>query len=159
MNTRKELTDRLNALILDEDLDDEKLREASEGLLPNILDFLNGCTNCITPKEAALNDVSSEMERQLEKWGDQNHPILDQLLVNRHADRMCQEYEIPTEDRARQLCEIHSRRGDVTYMHILMEEVSEAASCGTNVEALRKELVQVAAVTITAILSLDRNKR
>lgn len=67
MNTRKELTDRLSALILDEDLDDGKLREASEGLLPNLLDFLNGCTNCIEPKEAVLNDVSAEMERQLLK--------------------------------------------------------------------------------------------
>ncbi len=159
MKSLSNLRDRLNDLILDEDLDDEKLREASEGLLPNIADFLNGCTNCIEPMEVAINDVRAEIERQILKWGEQNYPFLDQELVNRHPDRMCEEYEIPTENRAKTMCEIHSRRGDVTYMHILMEEVSEAASCGTNTEALHKELVQVAAVAISAIVSLKRNKR
>lgn len=35
------LSDRLNVLIGDEDLTNEKLEIASEGLLPNIADFLN----------------------------------------------------------------------------------------------------------------------
>ena len=36
----KELTKELYSLIGDEDLDEEKLKEASEGLLPNLLDAL-----------------------------------------------------------------------------------------------------------------------
>lgn len=37
----KKLVNQLNELLSDEDLTDEKLREASEGLLPNIADILN----------------------------------------------------------------------------------------------------------------------
>jgi hypothetical protein len=36
----RELGRRLDDLLLDEDLDDEKLREASEGLLPNLADAI-----------------------------------------------------------------------------------------------------------------------
>ena len=36
-----QLTDELFALVGDEDLDDEKLREASEGLLPSLCDALH----------------------------------------------------------------------------------------------------------------------
>lgn len=43
MNSGIKLIDQLNALLMDEDLTDEKLREASEGLLPNLVDYLNGC--------------------------------------------------------------------------------------------------------------------
>lgn len=38
-----ELVDMLNTLLEDEDLTDEKLRDASEGLLPNLADNLNAC--------------------------------------------------------------------------------------------------------------------
>ncbi len=48
-------------------------------------------------------------------------------------------------------------RGQLTYMHILIEEVSEAASCGRDNKALREELVQVAAVTVAMIECIDRN--
>jgi len=41
MTKRKHYLKELQLLLSDEDLTDEKLREASEGLLPNILQFLN----------------------------------------------------------------------------------------------------------------------
>lgn len=85
--------------------------------------------------------------------------LLDPILLNRSPQRMCEEYEIPSEDRARQLVEIHVERRDLTYFHILMEEISEVASCGSNVEELRKELIQSAAVLVAMIESLDRNGR
>lgn len=47
---------------------------------------------------------------------------------------MFEKYEIPSESRARALCEINFQRGTGTYMHILVEEISEVASCGANVE-------------------------
>lgn len=41
MKLRKHYSKELELLLADEDLTDEKLRKASEGLLPNILQFLN----------------------------------------------------------------------------------------------------------------------
>lgn len=107
--------------------------------------------------ENVLNEIKDERLKQEAKWGQQNHPILDPILLDRPPVRMCQEYEIPSENRARQMCETHANRGDLTYMHILMEEVSEAASCGRNTSSLRKELIQVAAVAVAMVESLDRN--
>lgn len=104
-----------------------------------------------------LGEVRREREKQEEKWGQQNHPILDPMLLDRPARRMCEEYEIPTEDRARQVVETHAERGTLTYMHILQEEISEAVSCGSNTVELRKELIQCAAVLVAMIESLDRN--
>jgi hypothetical protein len=105
------------------------------------------------------DEIQEEEARQLEKWGEQNHPILDPELVERSPERMCVEYDIPSEVRAKQVVELHDARGDLTYMHILIEEVSEAASCGTDAVALRQELIQVVAVGISMIKSLDRNGR
>lgn len=109
--------------------------------------------------ETIIQEIKTERMYQDGKWGVQNHPILDQALLNRSPNRMCEEYEIPTEDRAKSICKIHADRGDLTYMHILIEEVSEAASCGENIEEMRKELIQVAAVAIAMIESIDRNKK
>jgi len=106
-----------------------------------------------------FNEIREERTRQNEKFGEQNYPILDQMLLDRDSQRMCDEYEIPNENRARYMVETHNKRGDLTWMHILMEEVSEVASCGRDTEALRKELVQVASVVVAMIESLDRNNR
>ena len=106
-----------------------------------------------------FEEIKAERERQELKWGVQNHPILDPMLIHRDAKRMCEEYEIPSEERAKQMCDIHLERGDATYMHILVEEISEATSCLDNVQQLRKELVQCAAVVVAMIESLDRNGR
>jgi len=57
------------------------------------------------------------------------------------------------------MVEIHAKRGDLTYMHILMEEISGAASCGSNTDELRKELIQSASVVVAMIESLDRKGR
>lgn len=106
-----------------------------------------------------LEEIKKERIKQDLKWGEQNWPILDPVLLDRDSVRMCEEYEIPSEARAKQILDIHANRGDLTYMHILIEEISEAASCGVNIENLRKELIQCAAVTVAMIESLDRNKR
>lgn len=107
--------------------------------------------------EKIFNEIKAEREKQELKWGEQNHPILDPKLLHRSPQRMCEGYEIPSESRARNLCEINHSRGTGTYMHILIEEISEAASCGSNNENLRKELIQCAAVLVAMIESLDRN--
>jgi hypothetical protein len=109
--------------------------------------------------EKIFNEIRTEREKQEAKWGEQNHPILDPILIDRGAPRMCWEYGIPSESLARRMVEIHAERGDLTYMHILIEEISEAASCGSNTEELRKELIQSASVLVAMIESLDRNGR
>lgn len=106
-----------------------------------------------------LYEVKEERERQDLKWGEQNHPILDQTLLDRTPQRMCEEFEIPTENRAKQLCDIHAERKSLTFMHILVEEVSEVASCGKDMKRLREELIQVAAVAVAAIQSLDKSTK
>lgn len=108
--------------------------------------------------ENIFDEIKKEREKQEEKWGEQNHPILDPLLIDRDGQRMCEEYEIPSENRARQLVEIHAMRGDLTFMHVLIEEISEAASCGGDMDKLRKELIQSAAVLVAMIESIDRGK-
>lgn len=107
--------------------------------------------------ETILNEIRQERIKQETKWGEQNHPVLDPALVRRDPTRMCEELEIPSETRAKRLCEVNNARGANNWMTILVEEVSEAASCGEDVVALRKELIQVAAVAVAAIESLDRN--
>lgn len=106
-----------------------------------------------------LEEIAAERVKQDAKWGQQNHPILDPMLLDRPGERMCEEYEIPSEQRAKNMTDIQAKRGDVTYMQILIEEISEAASCGKDVTALRKELIQGAAVMVAMIESLDRNGR
>lgn len=104
-----------------------------------------------------IKEIIAERTRQDYLWGEQNHPILDQALIGRKPSRMCEEYEIPSESRAKMMYNISVQEKNTTYMHILIEEVSEAASCGSNITELRKELIQVAAVAIAMIESLDRN--
>jgi hypothetical protein len=109
--------------------------------------------------EAILQEIKEELVRQREKWGEQNHPFHDQTLLNRKGGcspkRMCSNYEIPSETRARQLYDTAAKRGEVTWMHILQEEVSEACS-EFNEEALKKELIQIAAVCVSAVESIER---
>ena len=109
--------------------------------------------------ENIFQEILAERQRQIEKFGIQDHPILDPTLIGRSPDRMCDEYDLPTEGRAKQLTDSRTSRGELTYMHVLVEEVAEAASCDSNVEALRKELIQIATVTLAMIESLDRNGR
>lgn len=109
--------------------------------------------------EEIFKKIQYERTRQNEKWGEQNHPMLDPVLLNRSPERMCEEYEIPSETRAKQMCDINFRRGTGTWMHILVEEISEVASCGDNTELMRKELIQTAAVVVAMIESLDRKSQ
>jgi hypothetical protein len=130
----------------------------------SVLEFVRGEYTPQQPQppiENIFDEIHQERKRQDEKWGVQNHPILDPLLIEKNAspERVCSEYEIPTEDRAKELCEKNFKRKTGTYMHILVEEISEVASCGKDVKALREELIQTAAVTIAMIQSLDRNQK
>lgn len=109
-----------------------------------------------------LLEVAYERGRQDARWGEQNWQDVDTTLTMRPGgctpERMAQEYEIPTETRAKVLCETAFARGDGTYAHIAVEELCEAIAAGTNKgpAALRKELVQCAAVFVAWIECIDR---
>jgi hypothetical protein len=114
--------------------------------------------------DEVLAEVRAERVRQDAKWGEQNHPSLDRALMERPggcaSSRMCEEYEIPDEERAKFLCNDSFRAGCGTFAHILVEEVSEAISAGVDSEAaLREELVQVAAVAVGWIEAIDRRAK
>lgn len=102
-----------------------------------------------TPEFERLNDVLEEVfterERQHEKWGEQNHPDGTDAI---HTETM---------ERARILCAVRVAEGNVTWKHILFEEVAEA-SAETNQFKLRKELIQVAAVAVAWVEAIDRRQ-
>lgn len=111
----------------------------------------------------AIDAVAGERSRQDRKWGLQDHPSLDPVILarahgpaDRIPERMAQEYEIPSEARAKFLCSAAAEKSQLTFAHILVEEVAEAIACLRDEQAMRGELIQVAAVAIAWIEAIDR---
>lgn len=96
----------------------------------------------------AVSDVAREMMRQHKLWGQQNHP---DGTSSRGLDQDAAE-------SAKQLCQEASSRGQLTWKHILNEEVQEAFA-ETDLVRLRAELIQVAAVAATWAEAIDRRPR
>ncbi|QDM57120.1 hypothetical protein SEA_WHACK_57 [Rhodococcus phage Whack] len=140
--------------------------------------FLDAYTPPVNPSPAAhvttetgyrtvhttvLTEVAEERVRQDAKWGEQNHPDVDQVLMTREGgvspSRMAEHYEIPTAGRAKFLCDQAANFGQVTYAHILIEEVAEVVEAATraSVTELRTELIQVAAVAVAWVEKLERD--
>lgn len=90
-----------------------------------------------------LADIAAERARQLAKWGEQNHPD----GTGRPGDD-----DMANLDRAK--CKANGPDED-NWRDILQEEVSEAFA-ETHPLALRAELVQVAAVAVAWIETIDR---
>lgn len=93
-----------------------------------------------------LNEVYGERVNQDKKWGEQNHP----------DGTGCREYK----DQAflsRNACDENFKNGNGTYKDIFLEEVYEALA-EKDKSKLRKELIQVAAVSIAWIEKLDRER-
>ena len=118
-------------------------------------------------REKILGEVNQERVRQDARWGEQNHPDVDRVLTGRptgcRVERMAMEYNIPSANSAREACDGAARIGQCTWAHILVEEIAEAVEAATlaqlgqgTLAALRKELVQVAAVAVSWIEAIDR---
>ncbi len=107
-----------------------------------------------------FEQIKAERKRQDAKWGVQNLPSVCKILTDRVGGcspvRMCEEYEIPTESRAKQLCDTATRRGELTHAHIVLEELSESVSCLNDADR-RVELIQLAATIVKWIENIDRN--
>lgn len=114
--------------------------------------------------EKVLHEVLAERMRQETKWGEQNHPDFDTVLLGREggcsAERMSAEYEVPSEARGKFLCQDAFQKGRGTYAHILIEEVAEAVgACNQPRAKLREELIQVAAVAVAWVEKLGRDAK
>lgn len=93
--------------------------------------------------QMAFQNVIQECNRQIEKWGKQTHPdgtgADDAVMVCKYIREECQ----------RAFC-----AGEGTWMHILDEECAEAFA-ESDLEKLRAELVEVAAVAVSWITDID----
>lgn len=105
------------------------------------------------PAQTCAVAIEGINERALQdmRWGESNHPDLPAGVAS-----PCAWFGIPTADAARQRCEDAFRRGMGSLAHILLEEVSEAIEVAADPAKLRGELVQVQAVCIKWIETIDR---
>ncbi len=93
----------------------------------------------------ALADVADELLRQVGTWGVQARPD------------GTSESNKPYADAAKEATDKAAENGTLTWADILSEEVLEAFS-ETDHDALREELVQVAAVAISWAEDIDRRR-
>lgn len=96
--------------------------------------------------EQVLAEIKTERWRQDNKFGEQNHP-----------DGTSKDYKWLA-DSAREKCNSNAENGLVTWKNILQEEFYEALS-ETNQYLIRAELLQVAAVCVSWIQSIDRRNK
>lgn len=105
-------------------------------------------------------EILKEIARAQEKHGPHDTtPSLDPVLLNRRGscsvERMCEHYEIPTELRAKFLCKNATENKELTHAHIVLEEFVEAVACLKDEKAMREELIQLAAMVMNWIVSID----
>lgn len=109
--------------------------------------------------ERIAREVSVERTRQDLKFGTNRHlPVvsvhsLDPGWFETPADF----YGLPSSKKARRLCDQETETGDLSWGHVLVEELAEVLDAKTD-EERREELVQLAAVCFAAIENLDRKK-
>lgn len=108
---------------------------------------------CLTG--GVLLEVLAERKRQDEKWGQQNHPWIQDEGPDEWAPDWAFVY---TEAEAKNLVDLRDKAGRLDYAGILTEEYHEALAAD-DIAKVREELVQVAAVAVAAIESIDRNGR
>jgi hypothetical protein len=97
--------------------------------------------------EKVLDDVWEERARQHAKWGEQNLPDGTRNGGSRLVLR----------EQARNACERAARENRLTYAHVLEEEFYEVL-CEEDLDSLRTELVQLAAVAVQWVEAIDRRR-
>lgn len=104
--------------------------------------------------DLVLSEVRQERSRQNEKWGQQHHPDYTE------DDFGPVVFAMNNADDARKACEHKFEDGKGSWFDISREEFWEAideARAG-NKKALRKELIQLAAVCVAWVEDLDRHE-
>jgi len=93
-----------------------------------------------------LVDVYAERAKQDDRWGEQNHPDGTNLTEDEWRA-----------NRVKALNDFYVDSGTLTWRDILLEEVYEAFA-ESDLDRLREELVQVAAVAVCWVESIDRRR-
>lgn len=106
-------------------------------------------------RQLLLSRVAQEMQRQLGKWGEQNH-------ASSYGYDVLDDVAHPTAQDAKDLCDGLSAgiiEGELSWTDIFLEEVLEAReeAVGGDMEALKEELIQCAAVALSWVESIERN--
>ena len=102
--------------------------------------------------EQVLDAVQVELMKSDLKYGE----LRNQIFVphNMHIDSF-RNYTlmIPSEENAKAIVERHVKDGNVSWAHILIEEVAESVEAKTNKD-MYEELIQVAAVAVNMAVHL-----
>jgi hypothetical protein len=100
-----------------------------------------------------LADIRAERDRQDKRWGQQSLP--DGTGSTSWPVPISARGSRGQRDIAQARCRRAAKRGEVTWRHVLLEEVTEAFA-ESDRHKLRAELVQIAAVTAAWIEHIDR---
>ncbi len=105
----------------------------------------------------SLIEVMKEQDRQVQKWGKQSHPHYTEYPLLPPSISVLVS---PTARNAKMICDTKASTGKVSWNDIFVEEVLEACEEAKkgDVKALRKELIQVAAVCCSWINDLDEKE-
>ena len=99
-----------------------------------------------TNRTKIFAEIEQERLRQDEKWGEQNHPMVeDDFDFERAAETL-------------RRIRLKNDSGKKTWLSILQEELAEAV-LAPSLQKQRKEMVQVAAVAVQIIEYLDRREK
>jgi hypothetical protein len=90
-------------------------------------------------------EIDAERSTQDLKWGEQNHPNGTGIGLQ----------DLIRADNARIACDLAAKEGNLTWKHILHEEVLEAFA-ENDPAKLRAELMQVIAVGVAWVEAIDR---
>lgn len=108
--------------------------------------------------ERVLQEVLQERQRQDAKWGQQNHVIVtERPYLDAGGPKDTREVYFDKAEQYKHFNDQDNQHGSLGWDHILLEEVFEALA-EQDPAKIREELVQVAAVAVAAIESLDRNE-
>lgn len=105
-----------------------------------------------------LEEIFLERERQDEKWGPQNHPLLFRLESRKSYEAMAEAWRRVNADRiGRRNSEGAPPDRNAAWDGILIEEVCELFGSETALTA-REELVQVAAVAFAMLEQMEEGR-
>lgn len=104
-----------------------------------------------------IKQIIDERKRQLKKWGEhnENHPSIDEGAWM--DGELSAYYGILPEEDAKAQCDFRFGKKQGTWADIFLEEVSEAIHAPSP-EKMKEELIQVIAVGIAWVQSIDRNE-
>lgn len=115
--------------------------------------------NSVVISNPIYEEILLERRLQDEKWGIQEHPSVSSNIIkgpnSNLPERINRHYGIPSIDKAKYYADEAAKKGDLTWSHIAVEELAEVVGAENEIHR-RHELVQLAAVCVAWIESIDR---